>query len=144
LILYRVSACLLLLGALGHTLGGMLGTARRGPQAGAQADEVLSAMRSVQFTWRGARSTWFAWWMGNGLGVTALLLLAIVVLWVLGGQDPAQRQASLPIAWAAFVSLTSLAILGFKYFGTRIGAVFGVIALLTGVAVSLSTVSWNR
>jgi len=36
--LYRISAGLLLLATLGHTFGGMLGTARRGPRAGAEAD----------------------------------------------------------------------------------------------------------
>ena len=127
LILYRISAGLLALGCLGHTLGGMLRTSRRGPQAGPQADEVLAAMKSVHFNWRGADSTWYAFWMGNGLGVSALLLIAT------------HQQVTLPIAWATFVSLASLAALGFKYFPARIGAVFAVIALLTGIGAALST-----
>jgi hypothetical protein len=139
-ILYRISACLLALGALGHTLGGMLGTARRGPQAGPEADEVMARMKAVRFTWRGADSTWYAWWMGNGLGVSALLVLPIVVLWCLGG-DGAARRIPLPIAWSAFASVALLSGFGFKYFGKRIGSVFGLIAVLTGIAAALSTLA---
>src|SRR5262245_15764047 len=99
-ILYRVGAGLLALATAGHTLGGMLGTARRGPQAGPEADAVMARMQAVHFNWHGADSTWFGWLMGNGLSVSALLLSAIVVLWVLGGDDPARHRAMLPIPWA--------------------------------------------
>ena len=141
LILYRVAAFLLALGALGHTLGGMLGTAKRGTGAGPEADKVLAAMKEVPFTWRGAKCTWYGFWMGNGLGVSALLIPVITVLWVLGGLDLVQIRAVLPIAWATFLGLALLAFLGFKYFVTRIGLVFALIALLTGIAAVLSTVA---
>jgi hypothetical protein len=52
MILYRAAAVLLALGALGHTFGGMLGTARKGP--GAEADRVFAEMKAVRFNWRGA------------------------------------------------------------------------------------------
>jgi hypothetical protein len=139
--LYRVSAVLLLAGALGHTLGGMVGTAARGPQAGAQAEQVFSAMKSTHFVWAGADSTWFGLWLGNGLSVSALLLLAIVVLWVLGGLDLGLQHPTLPIAWTALLSLMLVSVLGFKYFGARIGAVFGLIALLTAIGVIMSTIA---
>jgi hypothetical protein len=135
--LYHVAAGLLTLALLGHTLGGMLGTARRGPQAGERADHVLAEMRSVHFTWRGANSSWYAWWLGNGLGVSCLLILGIAVLWFLGGLAPDQRHAAQPLAWAAFASLALLGVTGIKYFGARIGGIFTLIALLTGVAAAL-------
>lgn len=65
--LYRVCSYLLFLGLLGHTLGGMLGTAKHGLKAGASADEVLAKMKSVRFNWRGGKCTWFGFWFGNGL-----------------------------------------------------------------------------
>jgi hypothetical protein len=139
--LYRVSAVLLLAGALGHTLGGMLGTARRGRQGSPEAERVFSAMKSVHFVWRGADSTWFGFWFGNGLCVSALLLLAIVVLWVLGGLDLELQRATMPIAWTTLLSLTLVSVLGFKYFGARVGAAFGLVALLIGIAVILSTIA---
>jgi hypothetical protein len=135
--LYHVATVLLTLALLGHTLGGMITTARLGPRAGAPADEVLAQMRSVQFTWRGANSSWYAWWLGNGLGVSCLLVLAIAVLWFLGGLAPEQRHAAQPLAWAAFASLMLLGLTGIKYFGARIGGIFTLIALLTGVAACM-------
>jgi hypothetical protein len=139
--LYRVSAALLLVAGLGHTFGGMLGTARRGPAVGSEAAQVFSAMKSVHFVWRGADCTWFGFWLGNGLSVSALMLLAIVVLWVLGGLGLGLQRATMPIAWTALLSLLLLSTLGFKYFGARVGAAFGLVALLTGIAVIMSTVA---
>jgi hypothetical protein len=139
--LHRVSAVLLLAGAFGHTLGGMLGTARRGAHAGAEADQVFSAMKSTHFNWRGADSTWFGFWLGNGLCFSALLLLAIVVLWVLGGLDLGLQRSTLPIAWTTLLSLTLVSVLGFRYFGARVGAVFALVALLTAIGVIMSTIA---
>jgi hypothetical protein len=132
--LHRIAAYLLALGTLGHTLGGMGKTARRGPEAGPEADAVLATMRSLHFRWQGADCTWYGFWMGNGLAVSALLLLAVTVLWVLGGLQPGVRRAVLAVAWAAFGSLALLCVLGFQYFTPRIGTAFGVTALLAGVA----------
>ena len=133
--LYRISAGLLLLATLGHTFGGMLGTARRGPRAGADADRVFAEMKSVYFTWQGADTTWFRFWLGNGLCVSAAFLVPIVVLWVLGALDPTQAHALLPIRWAVFISLALTSFLGFKYFGPRAGIGFGLIAILTGIGL---------
>ncbi len=133
--LYRICAGLLLLATIGHTLGGMLGTARRGPMAGPEADRVFDAMKSVQFRWQGADTTWFKFWLGNGLCVSALFVPAIVALWVLGGLASIQRHALLPVAWAVFASIALVALLGFKYFGPRAGVGFSAIAILTAVAI---------
>ncbi len=133
--LYRICAALLLLATLGHTFGGMLGTARRGPRAGPEADRVFADMKSVRFRWQGAETTWFDFWLGNGLVVSAAFLVPIIALWVLGGLDATQRHGSLPIAWAVFASLALTSLLGFKYFGPRAGVGFGVIAILTAIAV---------
>ena len=138
LILYRISAGLLLLATLGHTFGGMLGTARRGPQAGAEADRVFAEMKTVHFRWQGADTTWFKFWLGNGLCVSALLLPAIVALWVLGGLDATHQQATPPIAWGVFAGVALTALCGFKYFGPRAGVGFSVIAIITGVAIVLA------
>lgn len=132
--LHRIAALLLAFGLTGHTLGGMLGTARRGPGAGAEADAVFASMRSVHFRWRNADCTWYAFWMGNGLGVSALLVLGVAVLWFLGGAAEAQREALLPLAWAAFVSLSLLAVVCARYFPAVIASLFGAIALLSGAA----------
>lgn len=132
--LFRVSAYLLSLGLLGHTLGGMLGMAKRGPGAGPAADDVFTKMKSVEFEWRGGKCTWFGFWMGNGLGVSALIVPVIAVLFTLGGTNAEQFQSVVGVAWATFFALAVLSVLGFKYFVPRIGIVFGLIAVLTGIA----------
>jgi hypothetical protein len=137
--LYRVSAILLGLSTLGHTLGGMLGTARKGPQAGPEADQVFSSMKSVRFRWNGADSSWYGFWMGNGLSVTALLVLAVAVLWILGGLSPDAAQSMLPLAWAAFASLSLLGVVALRYFGAMVGGGFVLIAVLSGIAAVRST-----
>jgi hypothetical protein len=138
--LYKISAVLSALGTLAHTFGGMLGTAKRRGVSVPKADQVFSKMRSTRFKWREGTTSWFNMWMGNGLGVTVLMVLATVVLWVLAGLPPDIVQTLLPIVWAVFLSFLSLSLLGFKYFVPRIGLVFGLIALLTGIAaVQVST-----
>ena len=134
--LYRICAGLLLLATLGHTFGGMLGTARRGPQAGPDADRVFADMKSVRFVWRGFNTTWFGFWLGLGLCATAAWLVPIVALWVIGGLD-AMTQQTTPIraiAWSICASMALTSWLGFKYFGRRPGAGFGVVAVLTAIA----------
>jgi len=92
-------------------------------------------MKSVHFKWQGADTTWFDFWLGNGLCVSAFMVSTIVALWVLGGLDSTQRSALVPLAWAAFASLALTSLLGFRYFGPRPGVVFGVIAIMTGIAI---------
>src|SRR5207247_7056498 len=133
--LYHICAGLLLLATLGHTLGGMLGTARTGPRAGAEADRVFRDMQFVHFTWQGADTTWFKFWLGNGLCVSALFLPAIVALWVLGGLDPTVRQATLPIAVGTLVGSALTSLLGVKYFVPRAGGGGGVGGVSGGVAI---------
>lgn len=89
------------------------------------------------FLWRGGDSSWFNGWMGNGLGVSALMLPAIAAQWLLAGLAPEQAQPWLPLAWALFVSFAILSALGFKYFVFRIGVVFGLIAVINGAAAVL-------
>lgn len=134
--LYRICAALLLLAAVGHTFGGMLGTARRGPRAGPEADRVLADMKSVHFTWSGTDTTWYGFWLGLGLCVTAAWLVPIVALWVMGGFDPLILQATpiRVIAWTICASMALTSWLGFKYFGSRPGVGFGLVAVLTAVA----------
>ena len=135
--LYRISCYLLVLATLGHTFGGMLGTTRRGVKSDL-GDQVFASMKSVHFKWQGSDCTWFQFWFGNGLSVTALLLLAVVVLWTLGGLDPSEVKTVWPIAWATFVSIACLSALGFMYFAKPVGIGFGVIAVLTGIANALA------
>lgn len=136
-ILFRAAAILLALGTLGHTFGGMLGMARKGPQSGAEAERVLADMKAVRFSWRGADCTWYGFWMGNGLGVSALLLPAIVALWTLGATAAGAAGPLLPLAWTITGCLVLLAVIGVRHFAVQVGAVFGLVALLSGAGAVL-------
>lgn len=136
--IYRAAALLLTLGTLGHTLGGMIRMSRRGPGAGEAADRVLAEMRDVHFVWRGMDSSWFRFWMGNGLGVSALLVLAVALLWILGFSSQASLRVLLPVAWALCISLALLGLVSGMYFGTRLAIVWGLIAALTILATLLA------
>lgn len=135
--LYRICAVLLLLATLGHTFGGMLGTARRGPRAGPDADRVLADMKSVHFKWQGTDTTWYGFWLGLGLCVTAAWIVPIVALWLLGGLDPMQAHSApaRTIAWTICASMTLTSGLGFKYFGPSPGVGFGLVAVMTAIAI---------
>jgi hypothetical protein len=134
--LYRICAGLLLLATLGHTFGGMLGTARRGPRAGPEAERVFADMKSVRFTWQGTGTTWYGFWLGLGLCTTAAWIVPIVVLWVIGGLDALILQTTpiRVIAWSICASMALTSWLGFKYFGPRPGVGFGLVAVLTAIA----------
>jgi hypothetical protein len=136
-ILYRTAAVLLALGTLGHTFGGMLATARKGRQAGEEADRVFIEMKAVRFHWRGADCTWYGFWMGNGLGVSALLLPVIVALWTLSGTAAAAAGPLLPLAFTIAGCLVLLAVIGLRYFAVQVGAVFGVVAALSAAGAVL-------
>jgi hypothetical protein len=135
MILYRTAACILALGTLAHTLGGMLRMARKGP--GGDGDRVLAEMKAVRFDWRGADCTWYGFWMGNGLGVSALLLPAIVTLWTLGNTAAGAAGPLLPLAWTVTGCLALLTVTGVKYFAIPVGVVFGLVAALSGAGAVL-------
>jgi hypothetical protein len=94
-------------------------------------------MRAVRFDWRGASCTWYGFWMGNGLGVGALLLPVIVALWTLGGVAPGGAGPWLPLAWTLTLCLALLAVLGVRYFAVRVGVVFAIVAALSGIGAAL-------
>ncbi len=129
--LFYLAAALLSLGAAGHTLGGMLGIARKGAEAGPEADRVFTDMKSVRFVWQGADSSWFDFWMGNGLSVSALLVLPIVTLVQLGGAKPEEYPTVVPYALATAISLALVATVSLRHFGPKVAGVFALVAALT-------------
>lgn len=139
-LLFHGAAILLAIGTLAHTLGGMLWTARKGVAA-PEADRVLAEMRAVHFQWRGADATWFGFWMGNGLGVSALLAVTVLVLWTLGWTEPSGARPLLPLAWGCTAGLVAMTAVGVRYFATRVGAVFGLVAALSGAGSVLLTLA---
>jgi hypothetical protein len=128
--LYRISSCLLLFFCATHTIGGMFSR----PGRGAEADAVLSSMKSVKFAVQGANCTYYGFYFGFGIMVSIFLLFSAVLAWHLGGIDAEGRAALSPVAWAFFASHAATAVLSWVYFFIAPGVTATVIAVLLGLA----------
>ena len=132
-LLYRTSSILILLFALGHTFG----FRQINPAWG--IDSLIAAMRSTRFDAQGFSRTYFDFYSGFGLFVTAFLLLAAVLAWQLGDAPPDSRRFLRPTAWTLVLAFAASAVLGFVYF-FWIPIIFSsVIALLLALAALRST-----
>jgi hypothetical protein len=127
--LYRIVTYLLLFFAATHTVGGLLISRSRGPEA----DAVLAAMRATHFACQGADCTWYGLYFGFGLLVTVFLLFSAAVCWRLGGLSAGERAPLAPVAWALFICHILVAVLSWTYFFIAPGVVATLIAVLLGI-----------
>jgi hypothetical protein len=109
-VFYRIAAVLLLLFAIGHTVGFRQTDAKWG------VDTLLSSMRSIHFEVQGFSRTYWDFFVGFGLFVTVFLLLAAAVTWQLGSL-PAETLAHMRgIAWTLALCFVAIAVLSGRYF----------------------------
>lgn len=108
-VLYRIAAVLLLLFAIGHTLG----FRQSDPQWG--VDAVVGSMRSIHFDVQGFSRTYWDFFVGSGLFVSVFLLFAAILAWQLGGLSPGTLARLRGTAWAFALCFTALAILSWRY-----------------------------
>jgi hypothetical protein len=126
---YRIAAVLLVVFCATHTFGGMLSRTSRG----SAADDVMAVMKSVHFTFMGADCTYYGFWLGFGLMVSAFLLFAALVAWQLGGTTADEHARLAPVAWGLVASLAVTAVLSWAYFFPGPGALSTVITTLLAV-----------
>jgi hypothetical protein len=106
---YRIASVLLLLFAIGHTLG----FRQNNPEWG--AGSVIDMMQSIHFDAQGFSRTYWDFFSAFGLFFSVFLLLAAVLAWQLGGL-PAETFARMrPTAWALAISFAAITALSFKY-----------------------------
>lgn len=74
-LLYRIAAVLLVLYAVGHTMG----FRRVDPRWG--IDTLVSGLRTTQFDVQGRRHSYWDFYVGFGLFVTVLLAFAAMLAW---------------------------------------------------------------
>ena len=111
-VLYRVAAVLLLLFAVGHTLG----FRQSDPKWG--VDALLGSMRSIHFDVQGFNRTYWDFFVGNGLSAGVFLLFTAILAWQLGGL-PAETLASMRgIAWTFALSFAAITIVSWRYLFT--------------------------
>ncbi|HEY0436882.1 MAG TPA: hypothetical protein VGC92_09590 [Phenylobacterium sp.] len=101
-IVYRISAVLLVLFAVGHTLG----FSQADPKWG--TDALLASLRTTHFDADGFARTWWDFYLATGYITGVFYVFAAVLAWQLGGL-PGAALARLRIATWAF-ALTFAAI----------------------------------
>ena len=129
-VLYRVSAVILLLFAAGHQFG----FRRADPKW--NADTALGAMRGVHFPVQGFQRSYWDFFSGFGFFVTALLLFSAYFAWYVGGLPPETRRMLTPVLWAFAITYVVIAILTWRYFFMAPGIFSTIVALLLVAAAA--------
>src|ERR1700680_4778906 len=108
-ILYRISSVLLLLFAVGHTLG----FRQSDPTWG--VDTLLGSMRSIHFEVQGFSRTYWDLFVAAGFSVGVFYLFAAVLAWQLGGL-PAETLAVMRLTrWAFALCFAAITVVSWKY-----------------------------
>ena len=109
-LLYRIASVLLLLFAIGHTLG----FRQTNPEWG--VGSLIDSMRSIHFDAQGFSRTYWDFYVGFGLFVTVLLLFAAVLAWQLSGLPAGTLALMRGTAWALALCFLAVTILSWRYF----------------------------
>lgn len=129
---YRIAAVLLLLFAVGHTLG----FSQSDPGWGLEG--LLHAMRSIHFDIQGFHRTYWDFFIVDGYTVGVFYLFAAILAWQLGSMPPATRARMRVLAWAFAACFAAITGLSRRYlfiipiaFSALITACLGLAAWLT-------------
>jgi len=106
---YRIAAVLLLLFAVGHTLG----FRQSDPQWG--VDALLGSMRSIHFDVQGFSRTYWDLFVAAGFSVGVFYLFAAILAWELGGLPAATLALMRGIAWAFALCFAAITVVSWKY-----------------------------
>jgi len=107
---YRIASILLLLFAAGHTFG----FRQIDPKWG--VDSLIQSMRSIHFNASGSDRTYWDFFVGFGLFITVLMVLAAIVTWQFAGLPTETLAAMRLSAWAFAISFAIVAYLSWRYF----------------------------
>jgi hypothetical protein len=106
---YRIAAVLLLLFALGHTLG----FRQSDPSWG--VDALLSAMRSIHFDVQGFSRTYWDLFQAAGFCVGVFYFFAAILAWQLGSLPAATLALMRGTAWAFALCFAAITVVSCKY-----------------------------
>ena len=108
-IFYRIAAVLLLLFAVGHTLG----FRQSDPAWG--VDALLGSMRSIQFEVQGFNRTYWDLFLAAGFSVGVFYLFAAILAWQLGGLPPATLALMRGTAWAFALCFAAITVVSWRF-----------------------------
>jgi hypothetical protein len=106
---YRIAAVLLLLFAVGHTLG----FRQSDPKWG--VDALLGSMRSIHFDVQGFNRTYWDFFMAAGFSVGVFYLFAAILAWQLGGLAAATLALMRGTAWALALCFAAITVVSWRY-----------------------------
>jgi hypothetical protein len=107
---YRIAAVLILLFAVGHTIGFL----QSDPSWG--VDSLLASMKSIHFNIQGFSRSYWDFFVGFGLFVTVFLIFAAVLAWQLGGVATETLARMRLIAWTFALCFAVVTVLSWRYF----------------------------
>jgi hypothetical protein len=108
-IFYRIAALLLLLFAIGHTLG----FRQSDPQWG--TDALLGSMRSTHFDVQGFNRSYWDLFLAAGFSVGVFYLFAALLAWQLGGLPPATLALMRGTAWTFALCFAAITVVSCRY-----------------------------
>lgn len=108
-IFYRIAAGLLLLFAIGHTVG----FRQTDPQWG--VDSLVASMRTIHFDVQGFSRTYWDFFVGAGFTVGLFLLFAAVIAWQLGGLSRETLRLMPLVTWTMAVLFVGVTVLSWMY-----------------------------
>ncbi len=127
---YRIAAVLLLLFAVGHTLG----FRQSDPAWG--VDTLLGSMRSIHFDVQGFSRTYWDLFIAAGFSVGVFYLFAAVLAWQLGGL-PAETLAVMRVTvWALALCFAAITVVSWRYLFI-LPIVFSIV-----ITVCLTAAAW--
>jgi hypothetical protein len=106
---YRIAAVLLLLFAIGHTLG----FRQSDPNWG--IDAMLGSMRSIHFDVQGFNRTYWDVFVAAGFSVGVFYLFAAILAWQLGGLPAATLALMRGTAWSFALCFAAITVVSLRY-----------------------------
>jgi len=106
---YRIAAVLLLLFAVGHTLG----FRQSDPTWGVEA--LLASMRSIHFDVQGFSRTYWDLFTAAGFSVGVLYFFAAILAWQLGGLPIDALTSMRPTLWCFALCFAALTVVSWQY-----------------------------
>jgi hypothetical protein len=131
-LLYRIASVLLILFAVGHTVG-FLKFKPPSPEGRA----VLEGMNNVHFQVGRTSFTYSRFYRGFGLFATAYLLFAAFLAWYLGALAATNPRVIGPLGWGFFALQVASVILSWIYFLPPPTILSGLVAICAGWAAWL-------
>lgn len=108
-LLYRIASALLLLFAIGHTIG----FRQNDPEWG--VGSLINSMRSIHFDVQGFNRSYWDFFSAFGFFFSVFLLFAAVLAWQLGGLPTETLERVRGTAWAFAVCFAAVTALSWRY-----------------------------